>query len=77
MERRLLALSGAVTGALAAGLAYRRLLGGRRDRLDLYFEDGTFVTFTEGAADAERLLSLARQVIAAVHATPSEWPIPE
>jgi hypothetical protein len=77
MPRKPLALWGLVSGTLAAGLAYRRWLGGRRERLDPYFDDGSFVTFTEGSADAQRLLPLARQVLAAVHSTPSEWPIAE
>ena len=74
MKRRLLALSGLASGALAAALAYRRLLGGRRGRVDLYFADGSFVTYVEGSESADSLLPVARQVLAAVHRTPSEWP---
>ncbi|HLX31952.1 MAG TPA: hypothetical protein VKR79_04205 [Gaiellaceae bacterium] len=75
--RRFVAFTGTVTGAAAVVVALRGLLGGRREQLDVYFADGSFVTFVDGSAEAERLLPLARQVLAAVHQTPSEWPIGE
>ena len=64
MRRRLFALAGFASGALAGTAAYRRWLGGTRERLDLYFDDGSFVTFEAGSAEGERLLPLARQVFA-------------
>ena len=76
MRRKSLA-SGLLSGGLAAGLAYRAWLGWRRERIDVYFDDGSFVTFLDRSAEAEQLLPLARQVLAAVHQTPSEWPIDE
>lgn len=76
MRRNTLAISGALSG-IAAGLAYRRWRFGRRDRLDVYFSDGSFVTFVDGSPEGERLLPLARQILAAVHQTPSNWPIEE
>ena len=75
MARRSLAVSGLLGGGLAAGLAYRIWVGFRRERVDVYFDDGSFVTFVDGSAEAARLLPLARQVLAAVHQTPSDWPI--
>ncbi len=75
--RRSFAVSSLLSGGLAAGLAYRAWLGWRRERVDVYFDDGSFVTFLDGSGEAERLLPLARQVLAAVHKTPSEWPIDE
>ncbi len=75
MERRAFAVSGLVGSGLAAGLAYRLWRGSRRDRVDVYFDDGSFVTFVDGSAEADELLPLARQVLAAVHQTPSDWPI--
>ena len=65
MRRRRLALAGFASGALAGTAAYRRWLGGSRERLDLYFDDGSFVTFEGGSAAAARLLPLARQVLTA------------
>ena len=65
MRRRLLALAGFAGGALAGTAAYRRWFGGSREKLDVYFDDGSFVTFGAGSAEAERLLPLARQVLVA------------
>ena len=65
MRRRLLTLVGVASGALAGTAAYRRWFGSGRGRVDVYFEDGSFVTFVAGSAEAERLLPLARQVLAA------------
>ena len=75
MRRPLLALVGLVGGGIAAGAAYERLVARRRDRLDVYFDDGSFVTLVDGSPGAARLLPLARQVLAAVHRTPTDWPI--
>ncbi|HZS30231.1 MAG TPA: hypothetical protein VFA37_03130 [Gaiellaceae bacterium] len=75
MARRSFALSGLAGSALAAGLGYRLWRGWRRERVDIYFDDGSFVTFVSGSSGAERLLPLARQVLAAVHKTPTDWPI--
>jgi hypothetical protein len=67
VRRGLLALAGFVGGGIAAGVAYESWLSNRRDRLDIYFDDGSFVTYVDGSDEAEQLLSLARQVLAAVH----------
>jgi hypothetical protein len=69
MRRRLFALAGLASGALAGTAAYRRWFGGSRERLDLYFDDGSFVTFDAGSAEAARLLPLAHQVLAAARPT--------
>ena len=61
MRRRLLALAGFAAGALA----YRRWLGGDGERIDVYFDDGSFVTFAPGSPDGGRLIPLARQVLVA------------
>jgi hypothetical protein len=65
MRRRLFALAGFASGALAGTAAYRRWFGGSRERLDVYFDDGSFVTFGPGSPEADRLLPLARQVLVA------------
>jgi hypothetical protein len=64
LRSRLLTLAGFASGALAGTAAYRRWFG-RRERIDVYFDDGSFVTFAAGSRDAERLLPLARQVLTA------------
>ncbi|HET8606505.1 MAG TPA: hypothetical protein VFL66_05680 [Gaiellaceae bacterium] len=50
--------------ALAAGpLLYRRRGARRRERVDLYYEDGSTVSHAAGSPEAERLLALARDVL--------------
>ena len=63
MRRSLLACLGL---GIAAGVAYELWLSRRPDQLDVYFDDGSFVTYVDGSAAAEQLLPLARQVLAAV-----------
>lgn len=70
MRRDLLVLAGLVGGAIAAGAVYERWLSKRHDRLDVYFDDGSFVTYVEGSTEGEQLLPLARLVLAAVQETP-------
>jgi hypothetical protein len=63
MRRRLLPLL-ALLGAWAAGIALlRRTTGGRRERVDLYFEDGSMQSLSNGAPEAARLLPLARAAL--------------
>jgi hypothetical protein len=69
MRRRLFALAGFASGALAGAAVYRHWLGGDRERLDVYFDDGSFVTFGAGSPEAARLLPLARQVLLATGRT--------
>ncbi len=68
MRRRALALVGFASGALAGTAVYRRWFGASRERLDVYFDDGSFVTFEAGSTEAERLLPLARRVLLAARA---------
>ena len=63
MRRKLLALTGFATGALAGVVAFRRTVGRGRDRLEVYFDDGSMVTLVEGAPDADRLLGVARGLL--------------
>jgi hypothetical protein len=65
MRRKLFALAGFATGALAGTGAYLRWFGASRERLDVYFDDGSFVTFGDRSPEAARLLPLARQVLLA------------
>jgi hypothetical protein len=63
--RRLLGLL-ALTGAIFAGLVvYRRRIAARRERVDLYYEDGSMVSLEEGSLAAERLLPLAHATLRA------------
>jgi len=68
MKRRSFALAGFASGAIAGTAAYRHWFGGSRERLDVYFDDGSFVTYVDGSSEAERLLPLARAVLSTVQA---------
>jgi hypothetical protein len=65
MRHRLVALAGFAAGALAGTAAYRRWVGGPRELLELYFEDGSFVTLADESPEASRLLPLAHRVLTA------------
>jgi hypothetical protein len=60
--RRSAALLGVAGGALV-GAAFIRRRGVRQERVDLYFEDGSMVSLSNGSADAARLLPLARDIL--------------
>jgi hypothetical protein len=64
--RRLLRIAGFASGALAGTVAYRRWLGAGRERVDVYFDDGSFVTFVGRSPEAAKLVPLAHRVLAAV-----------
>jgi hypothetical protein len=61
--RRSLALVLGVLGGLLAGAAFIRRQTAHREHADLYFEDGSMLSLTNGSPGAERLLPLAREVI--------------
>jgi hypothetical protein len=52
-------------GSLAGTVFYRRRVARRRERVDLYYEDGSMVSLTEGSADADSLFPLAREILQA------------
>jgi hypothetical protein len=64
MLRRLLALLGLAGGGVAAVLAYSSRRG-RRPRVDVHFDDGSFVTFSARSAEGQRLLPIARDILTA------------
>jgi hypothetical protein len=51
-------------GSAAGAVLYRRRAARRRERVELYFADGSMVSLTEGRQDAERLLGHARELLA-------------
>jgi len=69
MKRRSIAVAGFASGALAGTALYRRWFAGGGERLDVYFDDGSFVTFTGSSPETARLLPLARQVLQAARET--------
>jgi hypothetical protein len=60
-----LALASLALGWLIGFMLYRRTAGARRDRVDLYFEDGSMLSLDDGSGGAERLLPLAHQALRA------------
>ena len=51
--------------ASIAGVVLWRRSRRRREHADLYFADGSMVTFEEGSLEAARLLPLAREIVTA------------
>jgi hypothetical protein len=49
-------------GSVAGTIFFRRHAARRRERVDLYFEDGSMVSLTEGAPEAETVLPVARRL---------------
>jgi hypothetical protein len=62
--RRSLAVLVGIVGGLLAGAAFLRRQAAQRERADLYFEDGSMLSLTNGSPGAERLLPLAREILA-------------
>jgi hypothetical protein len=55
-------------GSAAAAVFVRRRISGRRERVELFFDDGVPVTLTQGTPEAERVLVHARELLAAARA---------
>jgi hypothetical protein len=60
--RRHRALAGLALASLAAAILFRRRAR-RRDRVELYFEDGSMVTLDDGSPEASTVLPLARRIL--------------
>jgi hypothetical protein len=67
--RRVAGLATLVAVAVGAAVMIRRRFVRARERVDLYFEDGSMATHEEGSPDAARLLPLARTALAAARST--------
>ena len=50
-------------GSVAGSVLYRRRAARRRERVDLYADDGSMASISDGSPDAERLLTLARELM--------------
>ena len=62
MRRSAALILGAVAG-MVAGAAFIRRRTADAERADLYFDDGSMLSLTNGSPGAERLLPLARRII--------------
>jgi hypothetical protein len=63
MKRKLLGLLGFATGIFAGSVLYRRSAGRRRERIDVYFGDGSMVSFVDGSSEAGTLLPIVRDAL--------------
>jgi hypothetical protein len=50
-------------GSLVGTVAFRRRSARRRDRVDVYFEDGSMVSLADGSPEASTVLPLARRAL--------------
>jgi hypothetical protein len=62
MPRRRLLAGLALAGSIAGAVLLRRR-GRRRERVDVYFEDGSMVSLNDGSAEAATILPLARRIL--------------
>jgi hypothetical protein len=61
-------VAAAAAGSALGAVLLRRRAARRRDRVELYFDDGSLVPLTQGSPEAERLLLHARELLAAARA---------
>jgi hypothetical protein len=66
--RRLLAVAAWLAGSALGAVLLRRRMARGRDRVELYFEDGSLVSLAEGSPEAELLLLHARELLAGARA---------
>ena len=64
MKRRLAAVLAALGAVAGAAALWRRRSGAGKDRADVYFPDGSMVSFVEGTDEAARLFPVARRILA-------------
>jgi hypothetical protein len=50
-------------GSLVGSMLYRRRAARHRERVDIYADDGSMVSISDGAPETDRLLSLAHELI--------------
>jgi hypothetical protein len=65
MKRKFLTVFGFASGIVAGSVIFRRSFAKPRDRVDVYFDDGSMVSFVAGSPEAEKLLPVAVDVLAA------------
>jgi hypothetical protein len=63
--RSAFAALGLAAGAAAAAALWLRRGGSPREHVDLYYVDGSMVSFVPGSPEGDRLLPIARRVLAA------------
>jgi nucleotide-binding universal stress UspA family protein len=67
--RRLLGLLVLAVAAVGAAVVVRRRVSSPRERVELYYDDGSMTSLEAGTPDAERLLAFAREALSAARAS--------
>jgi hypothetical protein len=62
-RRRLTAFLLALGSLVGAAAVWRRRSARGKEHVDVYFADGSMVTFAEGSEEAARLLPIARRLL--------------
>jgi hypothetical protein len=65
-RRKVVAGLALVAGSLAGAVAFRRRSARRRERVDVYFEDGSMISLADGSPEASTVLPLARRALETV-----------
>jgi hypothetical protein len=68
VARRKVLTAVVVSAAAVGGAVIWRRRARRKERVDLYFADGSMVSLEQGSVQADRLLPLAHEVLAAARA---------
>jgi hypothetical protein len=61
--RRSVAMFLGTVGGMVAASAFVRRRGALREHVDVYYDDGSMLSLTNGSADAEQLIPLAREIL--------------
>jgi hypothetical protein len=64
-SRSVIAGLAVAAGSVAGALHFRNRAARRRERVELYFRDGSMVSLSAGQPGADRLLAHARELLAA------------
>ena len=65
MKRRFAAVVGFAIGIFFGSVIFRRSFAKPRERVDVYYDDGSMVSFAAGSPEALKLLPVAGDVLAA------------
>jgi hypothetical protein len=65
MKRRFLTVVGFASGVAAASVVLRRQFGRKHDRVDVYYEDGSMISYVEGSPEAQSLLQPVHEALRA------------
>ena len=71
MARRKVVAAVFVSAAAVAGAVLWRRRGRRQEHVDLYFADGSMVSLEQGSVQADKLIPLARDVVASARPGPA------